>query len=320
MSTDTQSSDLSQSAEALFQDWKQDAALQNFAEDTMASYVSCLRYFLRFLDDDPRAVDRDHLKAFLDHCLTEREARDGSTGLKPNSIKSYFTAIASFYKYLHYEGEIQDNPVPAFRDRYVDFDTNRGTSNRQLISVEEMATLVHATLNVRDRAVILLLAKTGIRRKELIPINLGHIDWERQSIRLQPTRKRTNLTVFFDGECARALERWLESRERQDPQTDALFISQRGTRLKKQSIYRLVTTHAEDVGLHDPDSTDPQERFTPHCCRHWFTTHLRRSGMQREFIQELRGDSRRDAIDIYDHIDPEELREAYLAHIPTLGL
>jgi integrase/recombinase XerD len=81
-----------------------------------------------------------------------------------------------------------------------------------------------------------------------------------------------------------------------------------------------VTTHAEYVGLHDPDSTDPQEPFTPHYCRHWFTTHLRRSWMQREFIQELRGDSRRDVINIYDHIDPEELREAYLAHIPTLGL
>jgi integrase/recombinase XerD len=42
--------------------------------------------------------------------------------------------------------------------------------------------------------------------------------------------------------------------------------------------------------------------------------------MQREFIQELRGDTRGDAIDIYDHIDERELREAYLAHIPTLGI
>ena len=42
--------------------------------------------------------------------------------------------------------------------------------------------------------------------------------------------------------------------------------------------------------------------------------------MKREFIQELRGDTRGDAIDIYDHIDKRELREAYLAHIPTLGV
>jgi len=40
----------------------------------------------------------------------------------------------------------------------------------------------------------------------------------------------------------------------------------------------------------------------------------------REFIQELRGDSRREAIDIYDHIDLKELKEAYLAYIPQLGI
>ncbi|UEC43438.1 MAG: hypothetical protein METHAR1v1_1400004 [Methanothrix sp.] len=58
----------------------------------------------------------------------------------------------------------------------------------------------------------------------------------------------------------------------------------------------------------------------PHCCRHWFTTHLRRAGMPREFIQGLRGDVRKEAIDIYDHIDRKELRESYLAHIPQLGI
>jgi hypothetical protein len=51
-----------------------------------------------------------------------------------------------------------------------------------------------------------------------------------------------------------------------------------------------------------------------------FTTHLRRAGMRREFIQELRGDSRREAIDIYNHIDLKGLKEAYLACIPQLGI
>jgi len=39
-----------------------------------------------------------------------------------------------------------------------------------------------------------------------------------------------------------------------------------------------------------------------------------------EFIQVLRGDTRPDAIDIYDHIGEKELRESYLAHIPMLGI
>jgi len=126
--------------------------------------------------------------------------------------------------------------------------------------------------------------------------------------------------VFFDGECAQALNRWLAAREEAEPSTKALFTNQYGERLQRKGVYDSVVNQAERVELHDPDSNDLQDRFTPHCCRHWFTTHLRRSGMQREFIQELRGDTRSDSIDIYDHIDRDELREAYLAHIPTLGI
>ena len=40
----------------------------------------------------------------------------------------------------------------------------------------------------------------------------------------------------------------------------------------------------------------------------------------REFIKELRGDSRNEAVDIYDHIDRKELKRAYLAAIPVLGI
>lgn len=77
---------------------------------------------------------------------------------------------------------------------------------------------------------------------------------------------------------------------------------------------------AKQVGLHDPNSDRMEDHFSPHSCRHWFTTHLQRAGMPREFIQELRGDARKEAIDIYDHIDRKELRESYLAHIPQMGI
>lgn len=63
-----------------------------------------------------------------------------------------------------------------------------------------------------------------------------------------------------------------------------------------------------------------KERFTPHCLRHWFTTHLRRSGMPRDYIKWLRGDSMNETMDIYNHIDVEDVRESYNSHIPKLLL
>jgi integrase/recombinase XerD len=93
-----------------------------------------------------------------------------------------------------------------------------------------------------------------------------------------------------------------------------------GSRISKKPIEAMIEKHAERVGLHDPKSTKLEDRFTPHCCRHWFVTHLLRAGMSRDFVKELRGDTRGEAIDIYSHIDRKELRECYLAHIPQLGI
>jgi len=185
-----------------------------------------------------------------------------------------------------------------------------------------MAMLINSILNPRDKAIITLLAKTGIRRGELMNIDLDDIDWIEQSIQLKPHRKRSNCTVFFDDECARVLRRWLKARENYTvkPGCEALFVGEQGMRLKRNGVYRAVTIHAERVGLHDPKSKRANDHFSPHCCRHWFTTHLRRNNMRREFIKELRGDARNEAMDIYDHIDKKELKRAYLAAIPVLGI
>jgi integrase/recombinase XerD len=48
--------------------------------------------------------------------------------------------------------------------------------------------------------------------------------------------------------------------------------------------------------------------------------HLLRAGISRDFVKELQGDKRGEAIDIYNHIDKKELGESYLAHIPQLGI
>ena len=99
-----------------------------------------------------------------------------------------------------------------------------------------------------------------------------------------------------------------------------MFITQQGSRLTHDQLQYCIEKHAARVGLHDSESDKLADRFTPHCCRHWFTTHLIRAGMPRDFVKELRGDARHEAIDIYNHIDRKELRESYLAHIPQLGI
>ncbi len=127
--------------------------------------------------------------------------------------------------------------------------------------------------------------------------------------------------MSLDDEAIAVLGRWLVSRkDRLGSDSSALFISKKGMRMRKRSIELVTMKHAERIGLHDPTSGKLEDKFTPHCCRHWFVTHLLRAGMSRDFVKELRGDTRGEAIDIYNHIDQKELRESYLAKIPQLGV
>ena len=221
-----------------------------------------------------------------------------------------------------WEGLSKTNPVPPFRKRYVRRYKNQPSSVRKLPSIEETAKLINSIMDPRDKAVVTLLAKTGIRRGELITIDLNDVDWIEQCIQIKPHPKRSNCTVFFDDECARILRRYVKARESYpiQPGCKALFINARGRRLKRHGVEKVVTKYATQVGLHDPKSPRTEDHLTPHCFRHWFTTQLRRAGMRREFIMELRGDARREAVDIYDHIDRRELKKAYLAAIPQLSI
>ncbi|MFW6117221.1 MAG: tyrosine-type recombinase/integrase [Thermoproteota archaeon] len=308
------------SDQQLIQGFVEDCKLRNFTYKTITNYQSNLGIISQFLSKSGLSlVDLD--KHVLKKVLTY--LRDGR-GLALKTIKNYFSALSSFYQYLLWEGMADRNLVLPFRKRYLrDYKHNSNSgSKRKLISIEEMTKLINSILDPRDKAIITLLAKTGIRRGELIDIDSDDIDWTEQSIKLKPKPKRSNRLIFFDHECARILKRWLKARGNYNVESGcrALFVGEHGGRLKRHGVYYAVTRHAEKIGLHNSDSDRMEDHFTPHCCRHWFTTHLRRNGIRRELLKELRGDSRGEAVDIYDHIDRKELKRAYLATMPTLGI
>jgi integrase/recombinase XerD len=294
---------------------------RELSDETIRRYRSIVRHFLGFVKEiGVLATDVDK------HVLHDYVRVRRSNGIDPKTLENELSGLASFYDFLVFEDLVARNPVVGVRKRFLRrYKTEHEgdvESPRKLISIEEMSVLLNSIVDTRDKAILTLLAKTGLRRGELISLDITSINWVEQSITLQRKqfKKRSGRTVFFDGETAHLLKRWLKQRENLRPDTPALFTNERGGRLKRHGIYQMTVKYATAVGLHDARSKKVEDHFTPHCFRHWFTTHLRRAGMDREFIKALRGDRRREAIDIYDRIDREELRRAYLAYIPQLGI
>lgn len=293
----------------LIEEFCEDCKLRNMTEETIRRYKSSLRTFLNFLLKEKLTitdVDKHTLKEFLHHVRFERK-------VKQKTIENYFSALSTFYDYLTFEGLTASNPILPFRKRYLRrYKNEPNDPPKRIPTVEEVSKLVNSILDPRDKAAVTLLAKTGIRRGELLRIDVDDINWEEYSITLKATPKRSNRIVFFDDECAILLKRWLKAREKLNPKTKALFINyQSGKRIDRNTIYRIVVEHAKKLGLN---------WLHPHIFRHFFTTHMVRAGMPREYVKELRGDKRREAIDLYYRIDKEELRKIYLSLVPKFGV
>jgi len=277
--------------------------------------LSYIQEFLAGLDGkDPVEISRLDLKAYL-MVLQMR-------GLKQTSIEKAFSALSNFYEFLCEEDLIAVNPVQPFKKRYIKIYKEQVAQDvRQLISVDDAARLVNSILDSRNKAIVILFLKTGMRANELLALDVADIDMQKMEIRLKHTSKRSNRLLFFDDETEEALRNWLRARKNRSTHGGpALFPSKTSARLSIRGVEREVEKHAARVGLHDPGSKLLEHRFTPHCARHWFSTHLYRAGMEERYIAWLRGDAPRGSMGPYIHIDPDDVRRSYLAHIPQLGI
>ena len=297
-----------------------DCKIRRMSKHTIESYKSSLKLFSEYVSKKGYNLKDIDKKTCVDY-IEFLNQKDVSF----STLKNRFSTYNSFYDYLKYEELVDDNIVRDVCKRYLSKYKDNGGEKRKIISVEEMARFINMIPDIRDKAIVLLFAKTGVRRRELVSIDIGDIRWENMSIELKPTNKRSNRVVYFDYETARILKKWIKKRNMiADKSNKALFVSytNKKKRLKRNGVGYAFVKWAEMAGLHDPYSDKLSDRFSSQCCRHWFTTHLSDGGegMPREYIKELRGDAHKDAMDIYNHIDHEKLRKSYMANIPQLGI
>jgi integrase/recombinase XerD len=133
---------------------------------------------------------------------------------------------------------VENNPILTFRKRYLrKYKSDNDSEIRKLISVEDASRLVNSVLDTKDRCILVLLFKTGMRVGELHSLDVNDVDLDKAEIHLKQATKRTNRILYLDDEAIAALSRWLISRKNRRGSGDvALFMSKIGSRMKKRSI------------------------------------------------------------------------------------
>ena len=100
----------------------------------------------------------------------------------------------------------------------------------------------------------------------------------------------------------------MQSKSKGAAEHRAVFLNKRGKRLSRQSVWEIIRTAGERAHITKP--------LHPHTLRHSFATHLIQGGADVRTVQELLGHASVTTTQIYTHVSPENLIEAYLTAHP----
>lgn len=276
------------------------SAARGASEHTIKAYSRDLADLVGFLEGRgvtaPEAITPRALRGWLG----DLDARE----LSRATIQRRLSAARTFLKGLVDDGRLDVNPAVGLRQR---------RSARHLpgvLSEEEIERLlaapdVSAPLGTRDRAILELMYSAGTRASETVGLDRAHLDLDRGVARVLGKGRKERLVAV--GRFAKdALVEYLSDPRRPAPTTaaaDALFLSQRGTRLTTRSLENIVGKHVLAAGIH--------RRATPHTLRHSFATHLLDRGADLRSVQELLGHENLVTTQIYTHVSVARLAEIY---------
>ena len=286
---------------------------------TIAEYHLDLRMFLRFMklmragkslnvpfeDVDILDIDLDFVGSistsdvyeFLSWLANDRTADPGAPhsqrGIEAAARARKLSALKSFYKYLTVRTkQLQENPVAD-----LEYPKLRRSLPRYL-TLEQSAALLSAVSGVnekRDYAILMIFLNCGIRRSELVGLNLSDVYEDRLRVIGKGNKERF---VYFGTPCRKAIDEYLVERNKK-VLTDnrALFGSRNGERISVTAVHRLVKKALTQAGL-------DAEQFSAHKLRHTAATLMLSGGVDVKTVQEVLGHENLNTTQIYTTSNP----------------
>lgn len=229
---------------------------------------------------------------------------------RASSANRRLTVFRRFYQWALREHMIQADPCLLLRPAKQPPRFPKTLSEAQveaLLETPDTAT----PLGLRDRTMLELMYASGLRVSELTSMKTVEIGLNEGVARIVGGKGNKERLVPFGAQAGDWLRRYLaESRPAllAGRACDALFVTQRGEGMTRQTFWHLIKKHAREGGIHAP--------LSPHTLRHAFATHLLNHGADLRVVQLLLGHADISTTQIYTHVARERLRELHLHHHP----
>jgi integrase/recombinase XerD len=211
-------------------------------------------------------ISRTDLEAFIEY--------EQDRGLKPVSIRTRIGHLYAFIKYL-IEQKTADYELLMYKIKVKQPDLLP-----RAIDPDDIKSLLSVLDGIRDRAMILLLLRTGMRIGELLNTQVRDIDLREQKILIyQADKTDVGRVVYFCKDAMDALTAWLNTR---DFSKEILFYGRGCNSICYETARTIFHKNLKKADLLG-------KSYTLHCLRHTFASELLNSGMRLECLQVLMG-------------------------------
>ena len=272
---------------------------RNCKAGTLASSGTAVRFFLTHLKSTGKKrledMTRHDIEAFVEH--------EQDRGLKIRGVRTRLVAVYSFIRHL------VDNEIAAPDLLMKKIKLKLPDSLPRAMDTDDVRLLFSVIKQPRDKALFLLLLRTGMRIGELLDLQVSDIDMDEQKILIYTGEKNSRgRVVYFSDDAKTALSDWLSKR---NPAKEYLFYSARNPNLTYAAVHSRFTAHLEKAGL-------DHKGYTIHCLRHTFATELLNAGMRIECLQPLLGHSNLEMTRRYARLSNKSREAEYFRAMATI--
>ena len=243
--------------------------IKNLSFHTIDHAGGVILSFLNFLNHDGSTIftlTRGDISAFVEH--------EQDRGLKTLSVISHLRVVYAFIMYLVQQEVIElDIMKPKVRIQEPD-------ALPKAIPQEDIELILDAVTSIRDRALIMLLLRTGMRIGELLAVKLEDIVLHDQKILIYVGSKNyEGRVVYYSSDAEQALKHWLRTR---DKTKRYLFYGRSDKALSYVAAWSAMRKTLERAGL-------LEKGYSLHSLRHTFATDMINAGLRIEVLQQLLG-------------------------------
>lgn len=272
---------------------------KNYSAHTIQAYTTDLKRFAEFIEEE---FDEENIGQVNYSMIRSWIIALVDTGISNRSINRKISSLQSYYTYLLRTKQLEVSPLHKHKSLKEKKKVQVPFSQKEM--EKAMNIPVEGFEEVRNKLIVELFYSTGIRRAELIAVQLADLTLQSDRLKIRGKGNKERLIPVLPS-IKETLLQYIKERKKLKiiEDKDYLLLTLKGKKLYDMLVYRVVKEYFSAISS--------KSKISPHILRHSFATHLLNEGADINSIKNLLGHESLASTQVYTHNDIATLQKIH---------